>query len=401
MERQQSKTLRQWANELEGKVHLLVVCISHSWGGLEQVAANDALDLGALGLRIKVLCLQGTPIHEYLAHRSEIEVIALNFRPRNLFDLQLRAELHRLFKDGVNLVHTHQTTLLGSLVPWLWSYPTIALIATRHILNNHDKKDVFHRMIYNRVDALVVMSRALERNVLETHPVSSSKVRVINLGLDFERFNPEAIDSSLQRKAWQVDFDTVVIGMVGRIDPAKGQSTFIKAAAGLIKSLREDEKIKFVIVGEETLGGSSGYLIELRQMVSQFGLEDHVIFAGYQKNIPEIMRAFDVFVMPSKEEAFGLVAIEAMAMECPIIISRGGSAEEIVGEHEFGLTVRPDDAFDLQRQLRILLENPVKRLEMGKKAREQVKSLYDREARVSKTLELYTQVLFMRKAILL
>lgn len=88
-------------------------------------------------------------------------------------------------------------------------------------------------------------------------------------------------------------------------------------------------------------------------------------------------------------------------MECPIIISRGGSAEEIVGDHEFGLTVRPDDAFDLQRQLRILLENPVKRLEMGKKAREQVKSLYDRQARVSKTLELYTQVLFMRKAILL
>src|SRR6185312_1683974 len=112
------------------------------------------------------------------------------------------------------------------------------------------------------------------------------------------------------------------------------------------------EKLKFVIVGEQTLGSTGNHLDELREMVAQFRLEDHVVFAGYQENIPEIMKAFDIFVMPSRQEAFGLVAIEAMAMECPIIISSGGSSDEIVGHEEFGLTMRPDDAFDLQRQLR-------------------------------------------------
>ena len=63
-----------------------------------------------------------------------------------------------------------------------------------------------------------------------------------------------------------------------------------------------------------------------------FHLEEFVHFAGYQENIPEVMRAFDIFVMPSRQETFGLVAIEAMAMECPIVISSGGSAAEIVGE---------------------------------------------------------------------
>jgi len=394
-----TKTPKELANPLEGKLQSLAVCLSHSWGGLEQVAANDALDLGRLGLGVKLLCLEGTPIHEYLVRRKEVEVIPLDFRPRNSFDFKLRHELYRLLDQGVNLIHTHQTTLLGSLAPWLWRHPMVPLIAMRHIMNSHNKKDFFHRMIYGRVDSLVVMSQALQRNVLATHPILAGDVKVINLGLDFDLFNPSHVDPSAQRLAWGVDSETRVIGMVGRIDPAKGQATFIKAAASLLTKLKEGEKIKFVIVGEETLGGTGDYLDELRGMVSQFGLENDVIFAGYQKNIPEVMRSFDVFVMPSRQEAFGLVAIEAMAMECPIVISSGGSADEIVGNQQFGLTVRPDDAFDLQRQLRALLDQPIERVEMGKRARDHVRNTYDRQVRIRKTLELYTQVLLKRKAI--
>jgi len=82
------------------------------------------------------------------------------------------------------------------------------------------------------------------------------------------------------------------------------------------------------------------------------------------------MAGADIFVMPSRQEAFGLVAIEAMAMECPIVISSGGSAEEIVGaKSDFGLTIRPDDAFDLQRQLRYMLDNPMERVQMGQRGR--------------------------------
>lgn len=385
---------------LKGKLQALVICLSYSWGGLEQVAANDALDLGALGLKIKVLCLEGTPIHEYLAHRKEVEVVPLDFRPRNAFDFKLRRELNRILKQGVNLIHAHQTTLLGSIVPWLWNHPSVPLIAMRHIMNDHDKKDLFHRIIYNRVDSLVVMSRALQRNVLETHPVSLSKVKIINLGLDFSRFDPLKVDASIQRAEWHADPETLVIGMVGRIDPAKGQSTFIKAAAGLIKGTDEKgKKTKFVIVGEETLGSNQDYLKELKEMVAQFGIENHVVFAGYQEKIPEIMKALDIFIMPSRQEAFGLVAIEAMAMGCPIIISRGGSADEIVGDQEFGLTVRPDDPFDLQRQLRALIEDPFERLQMSHRGREYVKRTYDREVRIRKLLELYLNHLLKRKAI--
>ena len=180
-----------------------------------------------------------------------------------------------------------------------------------------------------------------------------------------------------------------MIGLVGRIDPAKGQDIFIKAAAGLSVSQRSGKKLKFVIVGEGTLGSTGEYLEILQGLVKQFRLENEVVFAGYQENIPEVMSAFDIFVMPSKQEAFGLVAIEAMAMECLIVISSGGSAHEIIGNEEFGLLTRPQDAFDLQRQIKILLDQSEMRIRMGKRAREHVRKFYDRKVRVQKCLELY------------
>jgi glycosyltransferase involved in cell wall biosynthesis len=391
------------AESLRSRYHGLTICLSHSWGGLEQVAANDCMDLAALGLKARFLCLAGSPVHESLVHRAGTlgkglrpDIVPLNFRPRNYFDFRMRSELQRFAGEGVNLLHVHQTSLLGSIVPWIWRYPAVSLFSTRHIMNNHSKRNPFHRALYRRLDALMVMSHTLKRNVLATHSIRENDVKVVNLGLDFDLFDPDRVNSTGQRGRWSADEDTIVIGLVGRIDPAKGQATFIRAAAGLLKNLRPGEKLKFVIVGEETLGSTGSHLQELKTMVEQFHLTDHVVFAGYQENIPEIMRAFDVFVMPSRQEAFGLVAIEAMAMECPIVISSGGSAEEIVGKEEFGLIVRPDDAFDLQRQLRHLLDNPMERVQMGQRARRHVKSHYDRRGRIKKTLELYEKALRLR-----
>ena len=391
------KDLPELVESLRGRVNELVVCLSHSWGGLEQVAAADAIDRGALGLPVQVMCLEGTPIHESLAHRKEVSVIPLNFRPRDYFDFKLKSELLHLFGQGVNLIHTHQTSILGSITPWLWSRPQIAAFASRHIMNNHNKRNFFHRAIYSRLDGLLVMSQTLRQNVIDTHPLRERMVKVVNLGLNFEVFDPNRVDPSRQRAAWGADSETIVIGLVGRIDPAKGQSTFIKAAAGLIKALGPGRKLKFVMVGEETLGRASNHLEELKAMVAQFRIEDSVLFAGYQENIPEVMRSFDILVMPSRQEAFGLVAIEAMAMECPIVISRGGSAAEIVGEEEFGLLIRPEDAFDLQRQLKTLVDQPEMRLTMGRKARSHVKANYDRRVRIHRTLDLYERALRRRK----
>lgn len=378
-------------------IRLLVICLSQSWGGLEQVAATDALEIAATGVFPHMLVLKDSPIHRHLSKIEGIHCVPIDYRPRDFLDLRLRADLKRLIEEnGVNLIHIHQPTLLGSIAPWLWSYPRVGLVATRHIMSTHSKRDPYHRFLYARVDQLMVISQSVRRNVLLTHGIRPAKVRVVNLGLDFEVFDPDRVDALKQREKWGADPETLIIGLVGRIDPAKGQATFIRSAAGLMKARRAGEKIKFVIVGEETLGSTQNYVQELSQMVGEFRMERDVVFAGYQENIPEVMRAFDIFVMPSRQEAFGLVAIEAMAMECPIVISRGGSAEEIVGQEEFGLTIRPEDAFDLQAKLRHMIDHPVQRMEMGRKARNHVRANYDRKVRLQNTLAVYREVLAVR-----
>jgi glycosyltransferase involved in cell wall biosynthesis len=383
--------------QLRPTLNALVVCLSNSWGGLEQVAARDSMDLSDAGFKVKVLCLQGSPIHESLLNQRSVVLVPLDFKPRNLLDLNLLHVLHQQIAEGVNLIHTHQTSLLGSIAPWLIRKPNVALVATRHILNVHSKRDIFHTALYQRIDTLIVMSHMLRRNVLETHRIPEKRVRVVNLGLDFGRFDPAKIDARAQRLRWGATDDTIVIGVVGRIDPEKGQATFIRAAAGLMKNKKPFEKFKFVLVGEETLGTPSVYLEELKRIVAEFRMEDEIVFSGFQENIPEIMRAFDIFTMPSRRETFGLVAIEAMAMERPIIMSSGGSAREIFGgDQEFGLIMRPDDAFDLQRKIRLLLDNPDRCLEMGKKARYHVMQQYSAGVRFRKTLEIYAQVLLSR-----
>lgn len=386
---------------LSPKLHCLVVCPSRSWGGLEQVAATDATDLADLGLKIRVLCLEGSPISDFLLRHSGISLLPVGKTPRNSFDFSFRSQLNPLLEEGVNLIHVHQPSLLGSIVPWIWFEPKVGLIATRHIMSNHMKRDVYHRLLYSRVDFLTVMSQVLRRNVIETHNYRENDIQVVNLGLDFDAFEPSRVQSEAQRQEWGAGPETVVIGLVGRIDPAKGQAVFIQAAAALMTGLPEGRKVKFVIVGEETLGGGGNHLAELKKMVVDYRLEEVVLFAGYHKNIPEVMKSFDIFVMPSRQEAFGLVAIEAMAMERPIVVSRGGSAAEIVGlSEEYGLTVRPGDPYDLQMKLRYLMDRPKERALLGARARQHVSRNYDRKKRVLKTLQLYERVL-KKRAILL
>ena len=396
------------SESLRGNLRPLLICFSKYWGGLEQTALSDIADLGSCGIGARVLCLEGTAFHQgalrISAAHPAIEILPLDGRPRELFDLGFRKFLLGQVEDGINLIHTHHTSLLGSISPWLWSRPRVALLASRYLMNGHDKQDLLHRMIYGRVDSLIVTSRALKQNVVESHPIRDRRVRVVHPGLDFSRFDPARVMAAPRRAAWGADEQTVVIGTVGRFHPEKGQEIFIKAAAGLLKDrLSEGEsgpRLKFVLVGEESGGGEAPVLDELREMVRQFRIGEHVIFEGYDERVAETMLGFDLFVMPARRESLGLVALEAMAMECPVILSDTGSAREVVGsQQEFGLTFRSGDAFDLQRRLRTLVTDRELREAMGGRARQHVVTQYDRSLRLPGLLEIYERCFRVRQAL--
>jgi glycosyltransferase involved in cell wall biosynthesis len=401
-----SESISGLSDSLRGNVKPLMICLSPYWGGLEQTAFNDLSDFLSCDLSVRMLCLEGTPLHDEILQiqlqHPKLEVVALTDRPRDVLDFHFRSFIRQQMSDGVNLIHSHHTSLLGSISPWLLSYPRTALLASRYLINSHDKHDLFHRLVYGRVDSLLVTGESLKQNVVETHPIKERRVRVVNPGLDCSRFDPALVNAAARRGAWQADANTVVIGTVGRIHPEKGQEVFLKAAAGLLKDSftgkSEGPPLKFVLVGEEALESGIPYLEELRSMVRQFRIEEHVVFEDYNDHVAETMQGFDVFVMPARRESLGLVALEAMAMECPVVLSDTGSAREVVGNQEYGLTFRSDDAFDLQRKLRILVADAELRTEMGRLARQHVVKNYDRSLRLQRTLEIYERCLRVRQA---
>ena len=383
------ENIEEMRDRLSDELHVLVVMISDAWGGLEQTALRDVRLLLQTGIRVCLLVREGSPIDRTVTNESpHIRRVYCAEKVRNYFDTGLFRQLRQLIDDdGVNLIHLHQTSILGSVVPPLWQRRHVALVVSRHILNSHNKRDPIHAVLYRRVDYMLVLSHTMRRNLASTFPLPEKKLRIVNLAIDLDRFNPGIVDGSLSREEWNVPKDAFLVGLVGRIDPMKGQDLMIKALAQVRKTYPD---VYGVMVGDETPGLEGRYLKELQDGIRQLHLEDHVMLQPARKEVPQVMAALDLFVMPSWSEAFGLVAIEAMAMGVPCILGRGGSAEEMALRSGAEL-VRPQDAYDLARKIILLRNSPEVRAEMRRQGRAYVIENHGKQVRLQKTLDVYSR----------
>lgn len=383
------ETFEELRDRLSRELHVLVVMISRAWGGLEQTALADVRLLMQSGLKVTLLVRENSPIdHAVKMESPQIKLVYCPEHVRNYFDGGLWKQLRQLIdEDGVNLVHCHQTSILGAVVPALLRRPHVALVVSRHILNSHNKKDPLHALLYRRVDYMLVLSQTMRRNLAQTFPLPEKKLRIVNLAIDLDRFNPNVVDRGAMRDQWGIPKDAFLVGLVGRLDPMKGQDLMVKAIAQTRKTYPD---VYGVMVGNETPGLDGKYLKELQESIRQLHLADSIIVQPARREVPEVMAALDLFVMPSWSEAFGLVALEAMAMGVPCILGRGGSAEEMAGGSGAEL-VRPQDAYDLARKIILLRNSPGVREEMRNRGRAYVSERHSKQVRLEKTLEVYAR----------
>ena len=382
---------------LKEKIRPLWMLFSNRWGGPEQVAMSDMVDLAQAEVPISLLCLEASPVHAAALRHPRIKVCPLAHYARGAFDMSFVRALRGAIDDvKPNIIHINDESLLWYLEPAVFGRPDISVIESRHTIAEQSLKDYLRSLLLRRVDYTVVLSESVKQSVLARRNISEKKAKVINLGLDFGRFDPAKASGKSLRTSWGADKDTIVIGSVGRLVPEVGQDTFLKAAAGLLKY--HEWKMRFVIVGEEPLVVSEEYLNHLKELVRLFHMQDHVTFSSLGDNLPEIMSAFDIFVMAGREEVPGLGALEALAMERPVVLSNVVGAEEIVGRKEFGLLVRAEDAFDLQAKVLNLLENPSQRLSMGSNGRVHVLKHFDKRTRFVRTLDIYERCIKRRYA---
>ncbi len=381
---------------IKSQLKPLWVLFSSRWGGPEQIAIMDMVDLVREGVDVSLICLEGSPLHAAAMRNPAIHVYALKHKI-NRFDLVFIGYLRSKIKEwGTNIIHIKDEKLLWSVVPALIGHPEISIIGIRHASVEGKIKKWLRAPLLGRLDFVTVLSESVRQSVLHNTPIREKKIKVINLGLDFSRFDPQKVNGLAMREQWRIDKDTLVIGSVGRIDQALGHDTFIKSAAGLLKF--KDRKIKYIFVGEEPLVNTDEYMDELKALMALFHIDEkQVLFTFLGDNLPEVMAAFDVYVMAGREEVPGLGALEALAMEKPVVLSRIAGSRDIVGiNQDYGLLVRPEDAFDLQQKIIMLLDSPSQRMAMGVNGRKFVLRHFDKKIRFIRTLEMYEKCLRRR-----
>ncbi len=232
----------------------------------------------------------------------------------------------------------------------------------------------------NKGNVLVPVSCSIG-NALSTAGVSSEDIHVLWSGVPIEnrtlpRPSPEASAVIDQIKG------TPVIGTVANLFPRKGLEYLIEAVAGLVKDFPH---LVLVIVGK----GDEEYERQLKKQVKQLHVTKHALFAGFQEHPECFMAQFDVFVLPSVLEGFGIVLLEAMALGKPVVASQVGGVPEVVDHQKTGILVRPANVEDLRKGLFILCQNPEICQRMGVEAQKRVAERFSLKVMMDRLYGLY------------
>lgn len=210
------------------------------------------------------------------------------------------------------------------------------------------------------------------------HLPCREKVMVIYNGVEVEHYDPQ-IEGQPFRRHYGIPQQALVIGMVGRLRPWKGQDCFLRVLARVQKKVPE---VWGIVVGGTPLDEGETYPRQLRQLAHSLGLEHCLIFTGQLEDVRPALAAMDVFVHPGDPEPFGLVNIEAMAMSKPVVAFTHGALPEIVADGETGLLVHPGNEQAIANAIVTLLENRDLRTRLGRAGQQRVQSRFTVERMV-------------------
>ncbi len=298
--------------------------------------------------------------------------------------------LRRLIKrEGFDLVHSNTGAVWGGGLAARWA----GVPHVWHVREIVEKPEALgHLMAWQVVtfsSRIIAISGAVASHITDLNPHGSEKISVIPNAVDTERFSPAVVGSDLRRE-WGIAPDEMLVGVVGRVHPWKGQDMLIEAMPLVLKRV---DKVRFVIVGDVTPDRVS-LREDLRRRAEELGISGKLIWAGYRKDIPKVMAALDVLVVPSTSpEPFGRTILEAAACGTPVVATAHGGPLEIVKEGVTGLLIPPKDPAALAVAIIQMAEEPEWRERMGKAGRAEVLENYSVDKYVDKVLAVYEEVL--------
>ncbi|MBZ0263903.1 glycosyltransferase [bacterium] len=319
----------------------------------------------------------GTPLEDILLKRglSPITIPSSNYiAPQTTF------KLSRLFREHhVQAIHLHRSHDLGVVLPAAKMANVRKRVFTIQMESGRIKRDIYHRYVYSQLTNVLTITDRIKKKTIESVAVHPDKVQRLYYGIETEKFRAQMLPKSDIRKKWAIPENAFVVGMVGRLEAAKGQEVLIRAAA-----IAKDKipSLKVILVGEETVGQSSE-LERLKILADELLPDRDVVFTGYQAPPGIIVPAFDLAVLATKRESFGLVILEAMALGVPMLATADGGVLEIIHDKMTGRLYQPGDHNALAQLIVELYSNPDERDRYATAALEMVRTKFSMEKHLS------------------
>jgi len=227
-------------------------------------------------------------------------------------------------------------------------------------------------------------------------PRAWGRTAVVHSPVDLARFDPERIDRAEARRALGLAADAPVLGVVAQITPWKGQLDAVRTL-GEIDGRHPDATLLLAGSAKFTSGATRydnvAYLEEIRREIAACGLGGRVRLLGEREDVPRVLRALDVLLVPSWEEPFGRSVVEGMAMALPVVATDRGGPAEIVRDGRDGRVLAPRDAPAWAGAVAELLSDPPRRAAMGASARARVCEKFGLAAHVAGVMDVYERAL--------
>ncbi|MCI2429064.1 glycosyltransferase family 4 protein [Candidatus Acetothermia bacterium] len=371
------------------KPRMLQLVTLSEWGGAQHIVYLLAKHFQQ-EYDMTVACAPGGPLIERAraAGLRVIEIPELCRLPHPLRDLRALWKLHSLMKaERFNIVHAHSTKagLLGRLAARSAGVPVI--LFTAHGWAFTEGRRYWIRWLLAQIERLaslasskiICLSEYDRQLALRFGVASQEKLVVIPNGLEDEPFC-SLIDKDKKELRYRLGGSNAagIVTMVGRLAPPKDLKTLMAAWEGLKRS-----GWKLWIVGEGPLRP------RLEEIVRARGLGDHVILLGERRDIPELLKASDIFALASRWEGLPLTIIEAMLAGLPVVAARVGGVPELVEDGVTGLLVPPEDACALRGALEQLMGSEETRHRMGELGRRRARERFTAEHMLSQVEDLY------------
>lgn len=370
------------------KLRILHVITTINRGGAENHLVDLVIGQLNAGTEVSVAYMKGDGYWRDKLISAGCSVLPLGLRRYG--EIKPLVRLGRLLREfQPDIVHAH--------MPPAELYSRLAMMVSgfsgSFVISKHNDERFFSgwgqrfvgRWVLSRAKRVIAISGAVHRYVEANLRPQPGQVVTVHYGIDpgpYRAITPEVVSGV--RVCWEIPEGAHVIGTVARFVPQKALHVLLKAYANYRTSAVRDSRL--VLVGRGPLEG------DLKQLAVTLGIESVVVWAGFREDIQAVMRAFDCFALTSEYEGFGLVLLEAMAAERPVVATAVSAIPEVVVDGVTGILCPAGDVESVAAAFSRLAE-PVLQTSLGEAGALRVEKSFSIDSMVGKTMMIYRECL--------